>query len=110
MVKQGPKHGVVCLMSDEKMNNLHVPYIVYEGAMVRMERTIRRLFILLIVLVAIVFATNAIWLYWWNQYDYVTETETYSYQQDGSGLNLIGDRNHINGSEIYEEENEENSY
>lgn len=94
-------------MSEEKTNNLHVPYIVYEGAMVRMERTIKRLFILLIVTIVIIFVTNAVWLYWWNQYEYVAETENYSYQQDGSGLNLIGDRNHINdGAEIQQDEND----
>lgn len=95
---------------DEKDSRIQVPYIVYEGAMARMERTIKRLFILLIVSVLIAFVSNIVWLYWWNQYEYVTETETYSYQQDGSGLNLIGDRNHINdGSEIYEEFDKENS-
>ena len=89
-------------MSEDKTNNIHVPYIVYEGAMARMERTIKRLFILLIITICIIFVSNAYWLWWWNQYEYVTETTTY--QQDGAGINLIGDRNHINdGAEIYQE-------
>lgn len=35
------------IVEEQNVNNLHVPYIVYEGAMARMERTIKRLFILL---------------------------------------------------------------
>lgn len=89
-------------MSEDKTNNLHVPYIVYEGAMARMERTIKRLFILLIITIAIIFVSNAVWLYWWNQYEYVADT--YTYEQDGQGINLIGDRNHINEPTLYEDE------
>lgn len=77
----------------EVEKNVNVPYIVYEGALARMERTIKRLFVLVIVSVLITFASNAIWLYWWNQYEYVDED--YHYEQDGEGLNLIGDRNNI---------------
>lgn len=85
---------------DEKESRIQVPYIVYEGAMARMERTIKRLFILLIITVGIIFVTNGLWLYWWNQYEYVSET--YSYEQDGQGINLIGDRNHVYEPEISE--------
>ena len=96
-------------MEQNETSTIQVPYIVHEGSLARMERTIKRLFILLITTVLILFASNVIWLYWWNQYEYVTETETYSYQQDGSGFNLIGDRNNIDyGTEVFEESNPEN--
>lgn len=85
----------------EVEKNINVPYIVYEGALARMERTVKRLFILVIVTTLIAFVSNVVWLYWWNQYDYVTEDGSYSYEQDGSGINLIGDRNNIGyGTEI----------
>lgn len=88
-------------------DRIEVPFIVYEGTMARMERTVKRLFILLILSVLICFASNTIWLYWWNQYEYVAESDTYTYSQDGQGFNLIGDRNHIDyGSEIQQDENE----
>ena len=87
---------------------VQVPYIVHEGSMARMERTIKRLFILLIVSVAITLVTNLAWLYYWNQYEYVVETESYSYEQDGQGFNLIGDRNHI-GTEVFGNEDSEES-
>lgn len=85
-----------------------VPYIVYEGTMARMERTIKRLYILIIVSIAVTLITNLTWLYWWNQYEYVTETEVHNYEQDGEGINLIGDRNRLNyGPEVYEDESYE---
>jgi membrane protein YdbS with pleckstrin-like domain len=64
-----------------------IPYIVYEGAMARHERQLKRLIIALIVSIVLIFASNAIWLYAWCQYDYSSEEITYS--QDGMGLNNI---------------------
>lgn len=70
-----------------------VPYIVHESAMARNERTIKRLVIALIIAVALLFAGNAAWLYAWMQYDYVSEETITEYQQDGEGLNIIGNDN-----------------
>ena len=68
-----------------------VPYIVYESALTRMERLNKRLFIGLILTVALLFVSNVLWLYAWNQYEYTSETVTYS--QDGQGVNVMGDGN-----------------
>ena len=68
-----------------------VPYIVHESAMARNERSLKRLVIALIVAIALIFASNAAWLYAWCQYDYASEETVYT--QDGEGLNIIGDRN-----------------
>ena len=68
-----------------------VPYIVYESAMARSERHIRRLVIALIISIVMIVVTNIAWLYVWNSYEYVSEETTYS--QDGEGVNIIGDRN-----------------
>lgn len=62
-----------------------VPYIVFEGEQARNERHIKRLWIALIILITLLFASNAIWLYEWTRYDYVT-TE---YSQGGEGINNI---------------------
>lgn len=78
----------------EENNNTSVPYIVYEGEQARHERTIKRLVAIIIIAIALVFASNAIWLYAWMQYDYVSEEITY--QQDGRGINIIGNENEVN--------------
>ena len=72
-------------------NPKDVPYIVHESDMTRLERTNKRLFISLLISIIFLFLSNVAWLYVWNQYDYVSETTTYS--QDGEGINVIGDQN-----------------
>lgn len=79
-----------------------VPYIVHEAAMARAERQHKRIWIACIVLAVIVFASNALWLWAWQSYEYTSETEeaVYTYQQDGSGVNVVGNGNEVqNGPE-----------
>ena len=71
--------------------NNDVSFIVFEGTMARLERTIRRLVIVIIITLVFLFSSNLAWLYMWNEYDYVSQTSTY--EQDGQGTNVIGDRN-----------------
>lgn len=84
-----------------------VPYIVHESAMARQERHIRRLLIALIVAIALIFASNAAWLYAWCQYDYSSDMTTSEINVDGKDgiANYIGNDGDINngtgyGSEI----------
>lgn len=80
-----------------------VPYIVHESSMARMERQIKRLWIALIVCIAMIFAFNAAWLVYESQF------ETFYYEQDGEGTNIIGDGNDVNNgaeSEVQEEKEE----
>ena len=67
----------------------NVPYIVFEGEIARQERHIKRLWIALIAaVVAIVLIVGGFLLYL-NQYDFA------SYQQDGEGVNIVGDGNGV---------------
>lgn len=49
-----------------------VPFAVHESAMARMERTIRRLWILLIVLVVLLVGSNALWIWYEAQFEDVS--------------------------------------
>lgn len=51
-------------MSDDK-----IPYIVFEGASTRLERTIRRLWILCIILIILLVGSNGVWLYYENSFE-----------------------------------------
>lgn len=64
-----------------------VPFIVYEGTIARFERTVRRLIIVLAVTILLLFASNALWIYEWNQYDYSDVTVD---SQDGGNANYMG--------------------
>ena len=76
-----------------------VPYIVHESSMARMERQIKRLWIALIVAIALLFASSAIFTYAWLQYDYSSEEIIVEQDaQDGGNANYIGnDGDIVNG-------------
>lgn len=69
---------------------INVPYIVYEGAQARSERTTRRLITVIIVLISMLFATNAIWLYAWNSYEYVEDGTDVNLDAGEGNANFIG--------------------
>lgn len=58
------------------MDQQSIPYFVHEGMMARMERTIRRLWILCIILILLLAGSNAAWIWYENQFiDEVTVTQ-----------------------------------
>ena len=44
-----------------------VPYIVHERAVARLERVIKRMWVLVIALIIILCASNAAWIWWESQ-------------------------------------------
>lgn len=85
-----------------------VPFIAFEHEMARAERHIKRLSIVLAIAIIFgiigTFGTAMVFLWYLDQYDFV------SYQQDGEGINIVGDRNgvdYINGAEGESEGQEE---
>ena len=57
------------------MENKDVPYIVHEGMLARQERTIRRLWILCIVIFFALVGTNAGWIWYESQFEEVVITQ-----------------------------------
>ncbi len=60
-----------------------VPFAVHESAIAFARETVTRLWIAVILLAILLFASNVGWLI------YEAQFETISYQQDGAGLNNI---------------------
>lgn len=80
-----------------------VPYIVFEGEMARHERTIKRLVTLLILTIALLFISNVAWLWFFNQFDYSTDTVA---QDTTEGDNsYIGENGVINNGTTDSEDN-----
>lgn len=71
----------------EQEKSATVPYFVFEGTLIRYERIIKKLIVALIIAIALIFASNAVWLYAWMQYDY-SDSETETVDVDG-GLNGV---------------------
>lgn len=79
------------------MDEKQIPYIAYEAEQARSERIIKRLIIALIISVILFFASNAIGLYAWCQYDYSSdETSTVTIDGKQGNANYIGKNGDIN--------------
>lgn len=83
-----------CEVTKENMPE-NVPYLVYETAQARSERNNKRLLIALVIAIGLLFASNAIWLWVWMQYDYTSE-EIIVDSADGGNANYIGRNGDIN--------------
>lgn len=74
-----------------------VPYIVYESSSARQERTIKRLWILCIILFLAFVASNSAWIWYESQWRYVdtttTTTQEVTQESDEGGNNFIGGDN-----------------
>lgn len=82
-----------------------VPYIVHEGILVRMERQIKRLWVALIVAIIALVACNLAYLWYLNQYDFVSYEIS---SADGGNANYIGQDGDIyNGESGSKEKNQE---
>ena len=85
-----------------------IPYIVYESAEAKAERTAKRLIIALIIAVVLFFASNALWLHAWMQYDYsdIGTEEMVTVDAGNGTANYIGQDGDItNGYDNSKEEN-----
>lgn len=82
-----------------------VPYIVHEGAMARAERTVKRLWILSIILLIALVATNACWIWYESQWEVVDEVTTQTVTQSADSTE--GDAvNRFVGGDDYGEKSE----
>lgn len=80
------------------MDNKDVPYIVHEGDMARMERTIKRLWIINIILISLFVGSNIAWLMFESQFtDEKTTEVTQELDAGDGGSAIINDGVHING-------------
>ena len=85
-------------------NRQSVPYIVYESAMARCERTIKRLWILVLVVVLLLVGSNVGWMIYESQFETITETTQEVWQEADSG----GDNWFTGGDFIVSPESENN--
>lgn len=85
-------------MKDAVSKSESVPYIAFESELARQERTIKRLWILCIVIFLAFVASNAAWIWYestWEYYDTTTQEVAQDVQADGDAVvNGIGDINY----------------
>lgn len=84
---------------EEKNKLFAVPYVVYEGVQTRSERIIKRLIVALIIITALLFVSNVIWLYAWTQYDYEVGEEVTLGSGEGNANYIGNDGSIVNGKD-----------
>ena len=62
-----------------------VPYIAHERAVARLERVIKRMWVLVILLIILFVASNGAWIWWESQVEEVKTVETYEANADNGG-------------------------
>lgn len=79
---------------EEKTNT--VSFVAFESMKATMERTIKRLWILAIILVLLLFGSNAAWIYYENSFtDEITETYTAD-TGNGNGIAVASREGNVN--------------
>lgn len=91
--------------------NKNIPYIVYEAMLEKEDRQQRRMVVIIVLLIVLLVASNAFWVYEWNQYDYIdSDTDIDLDADSGGNTNYIGrDGEIINGEGKSEDKNEGSS-
>ena len=76
---------------------VNVPYIVHESDMSRLERQLKRLWVVILVLILLLVGSNCAWLWYESQFETVETIEEYVIEQDAESGN---NNSIINGGEI----------
>lgn len=89
---------------------ISVPFVVYESAMEKADRQHRRLVTIIIIIISLLFVSNALWLVAWNSYDYVDDYSIDVDAGDGGTANYIGNNGDIyNGTDNSTQEPEQDA-
>lgn len=72
-----------------------IPFIAFEEAQARMERVNKRLWIVTILLIISLVASNGAWIYYESQWGIETSTESIEADSEGDIIGIIGDRNEV---------------
>ena len=86
----------------ENKNPEAVPYIVHESAMARAERSAKRLWVVVIMLIVMLVATNGAWIWYESQFETVVTNEEYQVEQNtedgGNNSSIIENGGVVDGN------------
>ena len=87
-------------MEKQNDNNMHISYLIHEASQARAEKRERRLLIALVIVIIVMLINNMMWLYAWNNYDYISEQEQVNVDAQDGVANYIGNDGDItNGAD-----------
>lgn len=73
----------------ENNDNVIISRYAFERMQAKDERNDHWRNVIILTLIILLVATNVMWLFVWNQYDYVDEDYSIDAQQDGYGVNIV---------------------
>lgn len=79
-------------MENNEIQN--VTYLAFESAQSRLERINTKLWVVILVLIVALIGSNAGWIYWESQWQYVQTETNIDATQDG-------DNNYLSGGDLY---------
>ena len=74
----------------KEQHNEAVPFIVHEGMMARAERTAKRLWITILLLIVLLVGTNAGWIWFESQFEYSQTTQEVAQESNHGDNSFIG--------------------
>ena len=93
---------MTCVFSAERLkmdDKTQIPYIVYETEMTRSERNFKRLWVVVIILISLLVATNLCWLAYESQFETVEQTTEVTQENSGGYNNYVGNDGDITNGE-----------
>ena len=84
-------------LTDEQ-NAVMMPYFVHEGEMSRMERVNKRCFIAFLIVLVMLFVTNAAWIIYESQYEKVLITQEVDTGEGAAVISGTGDATYGQGT------------
>lgn len=88
-------------------SNESVSRYAFEATMVTFEKTIKRLWIVILILIILLAGSNAAWIYYESQWEVVETYQEVSQEADGTGSNRFIGGNYYNGTTDGEDEDAE---
>lgn len=79
----------------EEEKIMTVPYIAHQSAAARQERQMRRMWIVILVLIGALIASNLAWIIYEAQFEVVEESVTVEQENDKGDNNYIGNNGDI---------------
>ena len=67
-----------------------VPFIVHESVMARAERTAKRLWITILLLIVLLVGTNGLWIWYESQFEYCQTTQEVTQESSHGDNSFIG--------------------
>lgn len=86
-----------CDGCNEKMS---IPYAVHKATVTRLERINSRLWVVILILIFALIASNLAWVIYEKQFDVVKKNVKIECQQDSDGINIVSGGNVSYGQKV----------